>query len=110
MIMVAMMMLATLLPSATTMPMASTNSGNAMIVSMARPMMRSVQPPKYPAERPSSVPMPKASATEVTAMPRSTLVATMIRLKMSRPSWSVPKIWAEDGPVSARAVSLASGS
>ena len=46
MIIVAMMMLATLLPSAATMPMASTNSGNAMMVSMARPMMRSVQPPK----------------------------------------------------------------
>jgi hypothetical protein len=103
-------MLASVLPSAATIPIAKTKRGKAMIVSTIRPMMRSVQPPKYPATRPSRVPIAKASATEVTAMPRSSRVATMIRLKMSRPSWSVPKRWAEDGPVSARAVSLESGS
>jgi hypothetical protein len=46
MIIVAMMMLSTLLPSAATMPMARTNSGNAMMVSITRPTIRSVQPPK----------------------------------------------------------------
>jgi hypothetical protein len=39
MIAVAMTMLVTLLPSAATMPIASTNSGNAMIVSAMRPTM-----------------------------------------------------------------------
>ena len=43
---VAMMMFCTVLPSAATMPIASTNSGNAMMVSAMRPTMRSVQPPK----------------------------------------------------------------
>ena len=46
MITVAMMMLPTLLPSAATMPMASTNSGKAMMVSTTRPIDRSIQPPK----------------------------------------------------------------
>jgi hypothetical protein len=40
----------------------------------------------------------------------SSRVATMTRLKMSRPSWSVPNQWAEDGGFSAAAVSEASGS
>ena len=43
---VAMMMFCTVLPSAATMPIASTNSGNAMMVSATRPTIRSVQPPK----------------------------------------------------------------
>src|SRR5712691_694638 len=58
------MMLCTELPSAATIPIASTNSGNAMIVSTMRPTMRSVQPPKKPAESPAKVPIPNASATE----------------------------------------------
>src|ERR1700680_1828187 len=62
-------MLASGLPSAATIPIASTKSGKAMIVSTTRPMMRSVQPPKYPAEMPSRVPMAKAGATEVAAGP-----------------------------------------
>ncbi len=49
MIAVAITMLVTVLPSAATMPIASTNSGNAMMVSAMRPTMRSVQPPKKPA-------------------------------------------------------------
>ena len=47
----------TVLPSAATMPIASTNSGNAMMVSAMRPTMRSVQPPKKPAAMPASPPM-----------------------------------------------------
>ena len=39
------------------MPMASTNSGNAMMVSAMRPTMRSVQPPKKPAATPASPPI-----------------------------------------------------
>ena len=50
---VAMTMLVTVLPSAATMPMASTNSGKAMMVSEMRPTMRSVQPPKKPAAMPA---------------------------------------------------------
>src|SRR3954447_10542220 len=62
------MMFCTVLPSAATMPMASTNSGNAMMVSAMRPTMRSVQPPKYPAAMPASPPIRNTSATEATAM------------------------------------------
>ena len=72
------------------MPIASTNSGNAMMVSAMRPTMRSIQPPKKPAATPASPPIRKTSATEATAMTKSSRVATMTRLKMSRPSWSVP--------------------
>ena len=43
---VASTILVTVLPSAATMPMASTNSGKAMMVSEIRLTMRSVQPPK----------------------------------------------------------------
>ena len=43
---VASTMFCTVLPSAATMPMASTNSGKAMMVSAMRETMRSVQPPK----------------------------------------------------------------
>src|SRR6266700_1673722 len=52
-------MFCTVLPSAATMPMASTNSGKAMIVSAMRPTTRSVQPPKNPAATPASPPMIK---------------------------------------------------
>ena len=45
MIAVARMMFDTVLPSAATIPMASTNSGNAMIVSANRPIRRSAHPP-----------------------------------------------------------------
>ena len=40
----------------------------------------------------------------------SSLVATMTRLKMSRPSWSVPNQCAADGGFNAAAVFEASGS
>ena len=46
------------------MPMASTNSGNAMMVSAMRPTMRSVQPPKKPAATPAMPPSRNTSATE----------------------------------------------
>ncbi len=57
MIAVAITMLVTVLPSAATMPIASTNSGNAMMVSAMRPTMRSVQPPKKPAATPGKPPI-----------------------------------------------------
>ena len=103
-------MFCTVLPSAATMPMASTNSGKAMMVSAMRPTMRSVQPPKNPAATPASPPMRKTSATDAMAMKKSSRVATTTRLNTSRPSWSVPNQCASDGPLSAAAVSLASGS
>ena len=92
------------------MPMASTNSGNAMMVSATRPTTRSVQPPKKPAATPASPPIRKTSATEVMAMTKSRRVATITRLNTSRPSWSVPNQCAADGGLSATAVLLASGS
>ena len=48
-----MTMLVTVLPSAATIPIASTNSGKAMIVSAMRLTMRSTQPPKKPAAPPA---------------------------------------------------------
>ena len=95
MIAVASTMFCTVLPSAATMPMASTNSGKAMMVSAMRLTMRSVQPPKYPAATPARPPMRNTSATEATAMVKSSRVATTTRLKTSRPSWSVPNQWCE---------------
>ena len=86
MIAVAMMMFCTVLPSAATMPIASTNSGNAMMVSAMRLTMRSVQPPKKPAATPASPPIRNTSATENTAMMKSSRVATITRLNTSRPS------------------------
>ena len=87
---VASTMLPTVLPSAATMPMASTNSGKAMMVSDSLVTMRSHQPPKNPAARPSGMPTMKDAATAEMAMPRSSRVATTVREKMSRPSASVP--------------------
>jgi len=110
MIAVAITMLVTVLPSAATMPIASTNSGKAMIVSEMRPTMRSVQPPKKPEAMPARPPIANTSATEVMAMTKSSRVATMTRLKMSRPSWSVPNQCFHDGACKAATVSLASGS
>ena len=88
------------------MPIASTKSGNAMIVSEMRPMMRSAQPQKKPAATPATPPIRNTSTTDATAMPKSRLVATTTRLKMSRPSWSVPNQCAADGAFSACAVLL----
>ena len=107
---VARTMFCTVLPSAATMPIASTNSGNAMMVSAMRPTMRSVQPPKKPAATPASPPIRNTSATEAMAMKKSSRVATITRLNTSRPSWSVPNQCAADGGFSAGAVLLASGS
>ena len=56
------------------------------------------------------MPMTKDSTTAETAMPRSSRVATIVRLKMSRPSASVPNQCAADGGLSVAAASLASGS
>src|ERR1700761_5932223 len=64
MIAVAITMLGTVLPSAATMPIASTNSGNAMMVSAMRPMIRSVQPPKKPAATPERPPSANTRAAE----------------------------------------------
>ena len=47
--------------------------------------------------------------TEAKAMVRSRRVATSTRLKMSRPSWSVPNQCAADGGFSAIAALLCSG-
>ena len=46
------------------MPIASTNSGKAMMVSAMRATMRSVQPPKKPAATPARPPIRNTSATE----------------------------------------------
>ncbi len=55
-------------------------------------------------------PIRNTSTTEATAIKLSSRVATMTRLKMSRPSWSVPNQCAADGGFSAAAVSEARGS
>ncbi len=107
---VARMTLNTELPRAATMPMASTKSGKAMIVSLMRDTTRSVQPPKTPAQAPARLPTAKDRATAEKAMAMSSRVATMTRLSMSRPSWSVPNQCRAEGGLSVFAVSLLSGS
>ena len=86
MIAVASTMFCTVLPSAATIPIASTNSGNAMMVSAMRLTMRSVQPPKNPAATPARPPIRNTSATEKMAIVKSSWVAATTRLKISRPS------------------------
>ena len=98
------------LPSPAAMPTARTKSGKAMIVSISRPTIRSVQPPAQPAAAPRKVPMTRVTATAVSAMPRSTRAETMTRLNTSRPSWSVPKRCAADGGCRAAGGSVAIGS
>ena len=95
-------------PAAT--PTASTKSGNAMIVSITRPMMRSGQPPAQPAKAPRAVPSVRAISTAATAMIRSSRVATSTRLRMSRPYASVPKACERLGAVNASSGAGASGS
>ena len=56
------------------------------VIVATRPTIRSVQPPKNPAATPASPPKKKTSATEVTAMRKSSRVATITRLNTSRPS------------------------
>jgi hypothetical protein len=91
------------------MPIASTNSGNAMMVSAMRPTMRSVQPPKKPAAT-------REPAEREDQRHRSDGDAEIEPgrdhhgEKTSRPSWSVPNQCARDGGCSAEAVLLASGS
>ena len=102
MIAVAMTMLVTVLPSAATMPMASTKSGKAMMVSAMRPTMRSVQPPKKPAAIPASPPTHEDQRDrERRRCARSSRVATTTRREMSRPSWSVPNQCRSEGACSA---------
>ena len=110
MIAVAITMLASVLPSAATMPIASTNSGKAMIVSATRETIRSGQPPKKPAAAPSVAPIANDSATAATASPRSSRAATTQRDRMSRPSASVPNQCAADGGCNALEAFVASGS
>jgi hypothetical protein len=52
----------------------------------------------------ASSPMRKTSATDATAMKKSSRVATTTGLNTSRPSWSVPNQCASDGPLSAATV------
>ena len=87
---VAYTMLASVLPSAATMAMARTNNGKAMMVSVTRVTMRSVQPPKNPADAPSTLPTTNDRVTAESEIARSSRVATSTRLRMSRPTWSVP--------------------
>ena len=107
---VASTMLPTVLPSAATMPMASTNSGKAMMVSDSRVTAASHQPPKKPAASPKGSPTTKDRPTAATAMPRSSRVATTVREKMSRPTASVPNQCAAEGGCSAAPALVAKGS
>ncbi len=99
----------TLLPTAATMPIASTNSGKAMMVSISRPTTRSVQPPRNPASAPAAAPTTKDSATAETAIARSSRAATITRDSTSRPTLSVPNGCAREGACSAAAATVRSG-
>ena len=68
------------------MAMASTKSGKAMMVSTTRETRRSVQPPKKPAQLPATLPSANESATAQSEIAKSSRVATITRLRMSRPT------------------------
>ena len=65
---VARMMFCTVLPSAATMPMASTNSGKAMMVSAMRPHDAVGPAAEEPAATPGEPPIRNTRATEAMAM------------------------------------------
>ena len=70
--------------------MASSRAGIDSTTSTIRMMAISTQPRKYPAITPSAVPSTNDTQTEVKATSSETRDPWMMRLRMSRPSSSVP--------------------
>jgi len=77
-------------PSAKTTPMASRMYGMARNTSATRMTTASVRPPWKPARRPSETPIRAESVTADSPTPREIRPPWTMRLKMSRPRWSVP--------------------
>src|SRR5882724_12325286 len=84
------MMLRTLGPSTPMTVMASRMNGNANCMSASRMTRWSARPPRMPAVRPRLVPTLPASSTADTPISAEVRAPWMTRLRMSRPSWSVP--------------------
>src|SRR5574337_1570176 len=84
-------------PIIATMAMARSVAGNARRMSMQNIRMRSTRRPTYPARRPRIDPMTAATRTEPTPRPRETRDPWRIRIRISRPSASVPKGWVQLG-------------
>ena len=78
-----------------TSAIAKTSSGKARKMSISRAITESIQPPKYPAMTPITMPMPTASAVARNAMSSEYRAPLTIRASMSRPViGSTPNGWA----------------
>src|SRR5205807_3777534 len=86
--------------SALTIASASRIAGKAKSTSLTRITIASTQPPKKPAATPATVPIVPAIATETSATCSEAFTPSTQREKMSRPNWSVPSQYFEDGPSS----------
>ena len=103
-----------LLPRTPKMPIraiAQINRGMEETASSTRMIACSIQPPRTQvANRPMLTPrtMPMTTAKPATA--REARDPQMMRLRMSRPDWSVPIQWAASGSISLSRMLTASGS
>src|SRR2546422_344716 len=85
-------------------PTEATRTSASKIVGMDREMSTSrmsrpsIRPPKYPEIRPSAVPTMPPTKTAIADTVRDTRAPWISRLRMSRPSLSVPRRWAELPP------------
>jgi hypothetical protein len=87
-------------PSTCVMISSSSNAGNAMAVSTVRWITESTTPPKYPEAMPINRPMTPPPMTEIKATESEMRPPYTKRLKMSRPTYSVPKMCAAEIPSS----------
>src|SRR2546426_3807843 len=85
-------------------PTEATRTSASKIVGMDREMSTSrmsrpsIRPPKYPEIRPSAVPTMPPTKIAIADTVRDTRAPWISRLRMSRPSLSVPRRWAELPP------------
>ena len=79
-------------PNSDTIAIASRIGGNAQNVSTTFCSATSRQPPKKPEVAPNSTPATPEITTTDAAIISETRAPDTILAKMSRPSWSVPKI------------------
>src|SRR5262245_984167 len=85
-------------PTAATRTSASKIVGKDSEISTSRMSSPSVRPPKYPEISPSAVPTMPPTKIAMADTVRDTRAPWINRLKMSRPSLSVPRRWAELPP------------
>ena len=106
----AMMTFCVLAPRMATIASAKTMSGKLSITSIARMTSASNQPRRQAAITPSGTPTRNAKATPPTPTPSVARAPSRMRLKTSRPSWSVPNQCSADGGFSVWAKFCLNGS